>query len=97
MRVHWTNRALDHLLAIHEYAAQNSKVYADRLVDRLTRRSEQVGLFPRSGRTVPEYSREDIREVIERPYRIIYRIKEDQVDVLAVLHSAQQVPPDVPE
>ncbi len=96
MRVHWTNTALDHLLAVHEYAAQNSSIYADRLVDRLTRRSEQISRFPKSGRSVPEYRRDDIREVIERPYRIIYRIKEDQIDVLAVIHSPQQLPPDVP-
>lgn len=87
---------MNHLKAIHEYAAQNSKIYADRLIDRLTRRSEQIGSFPRSGRMVPEYRREDIREVIERPYRILYRIKEDQIYVLAVLHSAQQIPTEMP-
>ena len=97
MRVHWTNTAVDHLLAIHEYTAQNSEIYADRLMDRLTRRSEQIGRLPRSGRMVPEYKREDLREVIERPYRIIYRIKEEQIDVLAVVHSAQQLPPEVLE
>ena len=97
MRIHWTNRALDHLLAIHEYVAQNSAIYANRLIDRLTRRSEQIGLFPQSGRMVPEYKRSDIREVIERPYRIIYRVKEDQIDILSVVHSAQQLPPQVPE
>ena len=97
MRVHWTNKALDHLLAIHEYVTQNSEIYANRLVDRLTRRSEQIGLFPQSGRMVPEYKRADIREVIERPYRIIYRVKENQIDVLSVVHSAQQLPPEVPE
>jgi len=92
VRVLWTLTARNHLRAIHEYAAQNSKIYADRLIDRLTRRSEQIGLFPRCGRVVPEYRREDVREVIERPYRIIYRIKDDQIAVLAVLHSAQQMP-----
>lgn len=90
--MHWTNTALNHLLAIHEYAAQQSNVYADRLVDRLTRRSEQIGRFPQSGRIVPERKREDLREVIERPYRIIYRVKSDEVDVLAVLHSARLLP-----
>ena len=92
----WTNTALNHLRAIHEYTAQTSEIYADRLVDRLTRRSEQIGLFPQSGRMVPEYSREDIREVIERPHRIIYLVKERRIDVLAVLHGAQQVPPAMP-
>ena len=95
MKVHWTNTALNNLRAIHEYTAQNSKIYADRLIDRLTRRSEQIGLFPRSGRMVPEYRRDDIREVIERPYRIIYRLKENQIDVLAVVHGARRMPPEV--
>ena len=95
MKVHWTNTALEHLLSIYAYIAQESPVYADRTVDRLTRRSEQVALFPRSGRIVPDYDTSDIREVIERPYRIIYRIKPDQIDVLAVLHSAQQLPPSL--
>jgi plasmid stabilization system protein ParE len=44
---------------------------------------------------VPEYEVPDIREVIERPYRIIYRIKADQIDVLAVVHSAQLLPPEL--
>ena len=42
---------------------------------------------------VPEYGAPDIREVIERPYRIIYRIREGQIDVLAVVHSAQVLRP----
>lgn len=86
---------MNHLLAIHEYARQNSRIYADRLIDRLTRRSEQISRFPQSGRIVPEYRRNDLREVIERPYRLIYRIREEQVDILAIMHSAQMYPPDV--
>jgi addiction module RelE/StbE family toxin len=92
VKVHWTNTALGHLLAIYEYIAQDSQVYAQRMVDRLTRRSEQIAAFPLSGRTVPEYEAEDIREMIERPYRIIYRIKPEQIDVLAVIHGAQLLP-----
>ena len=95
MRVHWTNTAIDHLLSIYEYVSHDSDVYADRLMDRLTRRSQQIGTFPRSGRSVPEYEAPDIREVIEGSYRIIYRIKEEQIDVLAVMHSAQQLPPEL--
>lgn len=95
MKVHWTQTALSHLLTIYEYVAQNSSVYAQRMVDRLTRRSEQIAMFPYSGRVVPEYKAPDIREVFEKSYRIIYRIKEDQIDVLAVIHSAQLLPSEV--
>ena len=92
MSVHWTNTAAEHLLAIYEYIAKDSSVYAQRMVDRLTRRSEQIAAFPLSGHIVPEYEAEDIREVIEKPYRLIYRVKSDRVDVLAVVHGAQLLP-----
>jgi plasmid stabilization system protein ParE len=71
MKVYWTNNSIDHLLGIYEYIAQNSPVYAKRVVDKITRRSEQIAEFPLSGRKVPEYKSEDIREIIEKPYRII--------------------------
>lgn len=48
--------AVNHLHAIHEYVAQTSTIYADRLIDRLTRRSQQIRLFPGSGRIVPDSS-----------------------------------------
>lgn len=44
-----------------------------------------------SGRCVPEYDMEQIREVIEDPYRIIYYIKPDQIDIIAVLHCSRNV------
>jgi toxin ParE1/3/4 len=90
VRVHWTTSATRHLGIIHEYVAQDSKIYADRPIDRLTRRSEQLGSFPESGRVVPEFRRTDFREVIEPPYRIVYRVRPDQIDVLAVIHGARE-------
>jgi plasmid stabilization system protein ParE len=61
------------------------------MVDRLTRRFQQISLHPMSGRTVPEYEIGKIREVIEGPYRIIYHIKSVQIDVIAVTHGAMDV------
>ena len=92
MKVHWTDNAIEHLVSIYGYISQNSPVYAKRMVDKITRRSEQISAFPMSGRKVPEYESDEIREVIEKPYRIIYRIKPDQIDVLAVVHGAQLLP-----
>ena len=64
-----------------------------RIVDRLTRRSVQISAFPNSGRTVPEYERKEIREVIEGRYRVIYLIEVAQVQVLAVIHGARDLRP----
>ena len=95
MRVHWTQNAIEHLVNIYEYIAINSPTYANRMVDRITHRSEQIADQPLSGRKVPEYQTEDIRELIEKPYRIIYRIKANQIDVLAVIHGARLLPEEI--
>jgi toxin ParE1/3/4 len=92
VKVEWTEAALEQLWAIHEYLTQSSPEYAQRVVDRLTRRTQQIRNFPLSGRVVAEFNAPQIREVIEGPYRIIYYIKLDQIDVLAVIHGAQQTP-----
>lgn len=92
MKVHWTDLAVENLADIHEYIARSSPQYALRMVDRLTRRSQQIGSFPYSGRVVPETNHPNVREVFEGPYRILYRIKTDQIDVVAVIHGAQEWP-----
>ena len=84
-----------HLLAIYDQIANDSEMYALQLADRLTKRSEQIGAFPLSGRAVPEYQSQDIREVIEGPYRIIYTVNPDHVDVLALIHGHRLLPPTV--
>jgi toxin ParE1/3/4 len=91
LKVHWTKTAEAHLDAIYGYVAQDSKTYALQTVDRITRRSQQIGEFPLSGRKVPEYDLDQIREVFSGSYRIIYHIKADQIDVIAVLHGAMNV------
>ncbi len=66
--------------------------WTENAIDHLTCRTEQIAEHGYSGRKVPEYDAQDIREVIERPYRIIYRIKPDQIDVIAVIHGARLMP-----
>ncbi|MGI9105823.1 MAG: type II toxin-antitoxin system RelE/ParE family toxin [Pyrinomonadaceae bacterium] len=92
MKVLWTDAAVAQLAALHDYLAQASPEYARRMVDRLTKRSRQIAAFPFSGRTVREYELNEVREVIEGSYRIIYLIKEDeeQVEVLTVIHSSRE-------
>ena len=95
MKVYWTLNAIRHLTNIYEYISLNSPTYGMRTVDRITRRSEQIASQPYSGRKVPEYEAEDLRELIEKPYRIIYRVKQNQIDVLAVIHGAQILPEEI--
>jgi len=91
MKVFWTDTAVENLSAIYIYIAQNFSQNAERLIDKLTRRSEQITNFPLSGRVVAEFETKQIREVIESSYRIIYYIKSDQIEILAVIHGSQQI------
>jgi plasmid stabilization system protein ParE len=97
MRVHWTARAEARLDAIHAYIAQDNPAAASRVTARVLRRSRQIATFPNSGRRVPDYTRDDVRELIEGNYRIIYRLLTDRVDVVAVMHCAQLLPADLGE
>ena len=44
--------------------------------------------FAERGQVVPEISDESIRELLVRPYRLIYRIAEDRVFILTLVHGA---------
>ncbi|OWK39089.1 hypothetical protein FRUB_06171 [Fimbriiglobus ruber] len=44
------------------------------------------------GAIVPEFEDESLRELLESPYRIVYRVYTDRVDVVAVVHGARQMP-----
>jgi plasmid stabilization system protein ParE len=92
MTVHWTETAVAPLLAIRDYIARHSPPYAQALVDRITRRTETLGDTPLLGPEVPEYADESIREVLEHPYRILYRVSPDRIEVLAVVHGARRLP-----
>ena len=91
MNVYWTDTAKSHLIEIQKYISKHSENYARRTINSLTKKTIQLSTFPLSGRVVPEFNIEQIRELIEGPYRIIYYIKPNQVDVLAVIHGAQNV------
>ncbi len=97
MKVHWTEAAEAQLDAIYTYIAQSSPTYALRTIDRITSKSKQIATFPLSGRKVPEYELDQIREVFSDPYRIIYYIKPDQIDVIAVIHVTMNVLQDEKE
>ena len=94
MKVHWTNHAKRRLHHIHDHIATTAPKAADQTIRKILLRSRQIGDLPYAGREVPEYRREDIRELLVRPYRIIYRLRTRKIDVLTVMHFRQLLPED---
>lgn len=94
MKLIWSQEAFEDLEAIYEYIAKDSTMYAQRVIERIQSRGEQLRAFPKAGRTTPEMNRSDIREVLEGSYRIIYHFDEqnDTVKILTILHGARLFP-----
>jgi len=51
---------------------------------------KNIPYFPKSGRIVPEYKDENLREKIYQNYRIVYRIKKNLIEIVAIIHGARQ-------
>lgn len=88
-RVYWTRQARADLRAIREHIARNAPATARAYVRKLRSKVGRLKQFPFSGEVVPEIGREDLREVLLGNYRIIYRLSESRVDILAVFHGSR--------
>jgi toxin ParE1/3/4 len=51
-----------------------------------------LSINPTRGRKVPEANREEIREVFEGEYRIIYRLESKKISVLTIRNFKQLLP-----
>lgn len=89
VKIEWTQEAIDDLKSIHAYIAAESRVYANRMIEKLIARVRQLERFPESGKIVPEFGQDSIRELIEGNYRIVYKIHPDQIGIVRVHHTAR--------
>ncbi len=88
----WTDQALNDLGDIGNYIAESSEKYAKLTVRKLYDRTEILKQFSQAGRIVPEKNQENIRELIEGNYRIIYEItSESLLHILTIYHSARDL------
>jgi toxin ParE1/3/4 len=95
MNVFWTPDAKLRLREIEAYIAKDSPNAAREMAIRLIRRSLELEQPPLLGKRLPQYADADIRELLERPYRLIYRIQADRIEILTVMHYRQLMPSDL--
>ncbi len=91
MKVLWTAPAVEDLKSIARYIARDNAVVARRFADKLKRRAESAGRFPKRGRMVPEFMQEQVRELIESNYRIVYRVTQTSVEILTIFEGHKQL------
>ena len=93
MDVRWTEKASADALGIFDYIADQSPAYAESVYERILERPTQLTVHPRSGSIVPEFGRDDIRELFVYSFRLIYRIVGDEIRVLTVIHGSRKLVP----
>jgi addiction module RelE/StbE family toxin len=88
----WTDQAINDLGDIGDYIAENSEKYAKLTVKKLFERTDILKTFPKAGRVVPEKNEDNLRELIEGNYRIIYEIvSTEQINILTLHHNARDL------
>ncbi|MBN4000822.1 type II toxin-antitoxin system RelE/ParE family toxin [Nostoc sp. LPT] len=86
-QVVWSSKALEDVEDIATYISRDSTAYAAAMVQRIIDVTRHLSNFPFSGRIVPEFNDDNIREKFVYSYRVIYGIQGDTLTIAAVIHG----------
>ena len=92
MKIVWSPVALGRALEIANYIARDKPSTAEKWIDTIFSKVEQLKTSPEMGRIVPEINNRQFREILYGNYRIIYRIEKKQISILTVRHGKQILP-----
>jgi len=87
--IKWSPRAASHFEGICDYIAEDSKYYSALFAKKIISIVKAIPQFPKAGRVVPEYNDENLREKIFENYRIVYRIKEEVIEIVTICHGSR--------
>ena len=87
MKLSGTREALNRLIEIEEFIAQDSPSRAEDFIDYLLERASLIPDNPEIGRIVPELSNLAIGELLIKNYRLVYRIKTTVIEILTVFEG----------
>ena len=94
MKIIWSPLAIDRSSEIASYIAQDKPSAADKWINTVFSKVEQLKSSPEIGRIVPELNNTQFREILYGNYRIIYRIGKNQISILTIRHGKQILPID---
>lgn len=76
---------------IHATIAERNPENAGRFVAKIVKQFDKLAVLPKRSQAAPEarHFREPLKHVTVWPYRIVYRVGADVVDILTVRHGAR--------
>ncbi len=84
-RVTWAPAALEDFHRIYLFLKQDAPGYARAFRDRVSRQARLLAQFPRMGQMVLEVVDPDVRQLRVQKFRLIYRVKGEDVEMYAIL------------
>ena len=92
MKIIWSPLSVERASEIADYIAQDKPSAAEKWINTVFSKVEQLKSSPEIGRIVPEINNTQFRELIYGNYRIIYRIEKKQISILTIRHGKQILP-----
>lgn len=84
------NDAIEELISIKNYISKDSIYYANKTINEIIEKTEYLSMFPYMGRKVPEYNHTNLREIIYKSYRILYKINSN-IYILNIFHHSRDI------
>lgn len=88
----WSLEALQDVTEVLRTAERTSAAYANSIGHEINASADLLASQPRIGSKVPEYDRDDIREWIVRRWRLIYRIRDENVEFVSFVDVNRRLP-----
>jgi toxin ParE1/3/4 len=93
-KIDWSPTAKFDFKDLIDFISEDKPQAALDFRDKILSHINQLKVFPKAGRKVPEFNDELIREIIEKPCRIVYRINKNRskIEIVRIWHAARGIP-----
>ncbi len=89
MKIITENHAQQELIQIKWYIAQDSEFYANKTVNEINKRIENLLFFPEMGKVINK--KRNIRQIIYKSYKILYKFDSENIYILHIIHHSRDI------
>lgn len=87
----WSDPAIANVRQIAEFIGKDAPRRAVGFAEELFAAPRRLEQFPLSGEVIPEFRREDIRQIFHGSYRIIYVVRGGVCWIAACIHASRDL------
>lgn len=74
---------------IYNYIEQDSEFYANKTINEINKRIDNLLLFPEMGKVINE--KQNIRQIIYKSYKILYIFNSNKIYILHIIHHSRDI------